>query len=48
MDLAKIFTKKNLEILKLLEKESSHIRYIAEKLKISPAKVHGTIQLFKI
>jgi len=47
MDLAKIFTKKNLEILKLLEKESSHIRYIAEKLKISPAKVHGTIQLFK-
>jgi len=47
MELNKIFTKKNIEILNLLEKESLHIRDIADKLKISPAKVHGTIQLFK-
>jgi len=47
MELNKIFTKKNIEILNLLEQESLHIRDIAEKLKISPAKVHGTIQLFK-
>ncbi len=47
MELPKLFTKKNIEILNLLEKESLHIRDIADKLKISPAKVHGTIQLFK-
>jgi len=47
MDLSKIFTKKNIEILNLLEKESLHIRDIADKLNISPAKVHNTIQLFK-
>ena len=47
MELQKIFTKKNIEILNLLEKESLHIRDIANKLGISPAKVHGTIQLFK-
>jgi len=47
MELNKIFTKKNIEILNLLEKESLHIRDIADKLNISPAKVHGTIQLFK-
>src|SRR3989338_9422940 len=47
MELSKIFTKKNIEILNLLEKESLHIRELAEKLDISPAKVHGTIQLFK-
>ena len=47
MELSKLFTKKNIEILRLLEEESMHIREIAEKLKISPAKVHGTIQLFK-
>jgi len=47
MELNKIFTKKNIEILNLLERGSLHIRDIADKLKISPAKVHGTIQLFK-
>ncbi len=47
MELSKLFTKKNIEILRLLEEESMHIREIAEKLNISPAKVHGTIQLFK-
>jgi adenylosuccinate lyase len=47
MDPTEIFTKKNIEILKLLSKESLHIRDIAAKLDISPAKVHATIQLFK-
>ena len=47
MDLTEIFTKKNLEILNLLTQESVHIRDIATKLNISPAKVHGTIQVFK-
>ncbi len=47
MELGRIFTKKNIEILNLLEKGSLHIRDIAGKLKISPAKVHGAIQLFK-
>jgi len=47
MSLIEIFTKKNIEILKLLSKESLHIRDIASKLDISPAKVHNTIQLFK-
>ncbi|MAE42233.1 hypothetical protein CMO93_00555 [Candidatus Woesearchaeota archaeon] len=47
MELIEIFTKKNIEILKLLSKESLHIRDIAGNLDISPAKVHNTIQLFK-
>ena len=47
MDLSKIFTKKNIEILDLLFRESLHIRDIAEKLSISPAQVHNTIQIFK-
>jgi len=47
MELSLIFTKKNIEILRLLERESLHLREIAEKLRISPAKVHQTIQLFK-
>ena len=47
MGITEIFTKKNIEILRLLSKESLHIREIASKLDISPAKVHSTIQLFK-
>lgn len=47
MDVTGIFTKKNIEILKLLSEESLHIRDIAHKLNISPAKVHSTIQLLK-
>jgi len=47
MEISEIFTKKNIEILRLLSKESLHIRDIASKLDISPAKVHSTIQLFK-
>jgi DNA-binding MarR family transcriptional regulator len=45
--ITEIFTKKNIEILRLLSKESLHIRDIAQNLDISPAKVHATIQLFK-
>ncbi len=47
MDIIRIFTRKNIEILELLSKENLHIRDIAHKLEISPAKVHSTIQLFK-
>ena len=47
MEVTGIFTKKNIEILKLLSKESLHMREIASKLEISPAKVHSTIKLFK-
>src|SRR3989338_7247829 len=47
MEVTGIFTKKNIEILNLLSKESLHMRDIASKLEISPAKVHSTIQLFK-
>lgn len=47
MEISEIFTKKNIEILRLLEKESLHIRDIADRLKCSPAKVHNTIQIFK-
>ena len=42
-----IFTKKNIEILMFLSKESVHIRDIADILHISPGKVHGAVQLFK-
>ena len=47
MELNEIFTKKNIEILKLMFKESLHIRDIAKKLNISPAKVHNSIKVFK-
>ena len=45
--LEKIFTKYNLEILKLVMKAPTHIRSIAESVKCSPAKVHGSVGLFK-
>ena len=47
MGITSIFTKKNIEILDLLSKESLHMRDIAARLGISPAKVHSTIQLFR-
>ncbi|MDA1197152.1 MAG: lyase family protein [Nanoarchaeota archaeon] len=46
MEIEKIFTKQNLRILHILEQGPSHLREIADKLKISPAKVHGAITLF--
>ena len=47
MGITEIFTKKNIEILGLLSNESLHMRDIAARLDISPAKVHSTIQLFR-
>jgi len=47
MNITKIFTKKNLEILKLLKKGGLHLRDIALQIKCSPAKVHDTIKLFE-
>ena len=47
MGITEIFTKKNIEILDLLSKESLHMRDIASRLDISPAKVHSTIKLFR-
>jgi len=47
MNISEVFTKKNIEILRLLSRESLHIRDIANKLDISPAKVHATIKVFK-
>ncbi|MFH1641306.1 MAG: lyase family protein [Nanoarchaeota archaeon] len=47
MELSKLFTKKNILILDILKNESLHIREIADRLSISPAKVHDSIQLFK-
>jgi adenylosuccinate lyase len=47
MEISEIFTKKNIEILKLLFREKHYIREIADKLNISPAKVHNSIQIFK-
>ena len=47
MEITEIFTKKNIEILKLLSEENLHMRDIAKRLSISPAKVHFTIKLFK-
>ena len=46
MEIQKIFTKHNLRILQLLEQGPSHLREIADKLEISPAKVHTAINLF--
>jgi adenylosuccinate lyase len=46
-DLSTIFTKINIQILKLLLHEKLHIREIAERIQCSPAKVHACIQVFK-
>jgi DNA-binding IclR family transcriptional regulator len=42
-----IFTKKNIDILMFLSKNTVHIRDIADMMHISPAKAHGAVQLFK-
>jgi predicted nucleotidyltransferase len=47
MNISNIFTKTNLRILDLIDKEPSHIRDIASKLKISPGKVQQAINLFR-
>ena len=47
MGIENVFTKKNIEIFKLLDKESMHIREIADTLNISPAKVIGAVKTLK-
>ncbi len=47
MNLSEVFTKINLQILKLLSKEQLHIREIADRIDCSPAKVHAGIKVFK-
>ena len=47
MELSEVFTKKNIEILRLLFEENLHIRDIANRLGISPGKVHNSIKIFK-
>ena len=47
MEISKIFTKRNLEVIHVLMKDKLHIRDIAARLRCSPAKVHNSIQLFK-
>lgn len=42
-----LLTRKNIEIINLLKKEDSHLRDIAERLKISPGKVHAAVRLFR-
>src|SRR3990170_3981765 len=47
-DLQKVFTKKNLIILKdLSSKNESYIREISENTDASPAQVHQSIKIFK-
>lgn len=47
-DLSKLFTKKNLLILKeISEKEETYIREISENTGVSPAQVHNTVNLFR-
>lgn len=47
MNINKILTKTNLRIISLIDKESCHIRDIAEKLNISPGKVQQAINIFR-
>ena len=46
-NLSNIFTKINIQIIKLLSKERLHIREIAARLKCSPAKAHACIRVLK-
>lgn len=46
-ELSNIFTKINIQILRLLSTERLYIREIASRLKCSPAKVHTCIKVFK-
>lgn len=47
MNIFKLLTRKNIEVLKLIDKEQLHIRDIADKLGISPGTVHKLIKLLK-
>ncbi len=45
--LYQLFTKKNIEILKIISKKQLCIRDIAASIKCSPGKVHGAVQVFQ-
>ncbi len=47
MNIFNLFTKTNLKILKLIDKEPLHIRELADRLKISPASVHKFAKILK-
>lgn len=47
MNISNIFTKSNLRILESIDKEPDHIRDIADKLKISSAKVQQAVNIFR-
>jgi predicted nucleotidyltransferase len=47
MDILKLLTKTNTDIIQLIDKEDLHIRAIAERLKISPGSVHKLIKIMK-
>ncbi|HLC65379.1 MAG TPA: lyase family protein [Candidatus Nanoarchaeia archaeon] len=46
MEISEIFTKKNIEMLKLLGKEGVHVREIAKRAECSPAHVTNSVKLF--
>lgn len=47
MNIFKLLTKNNIQILKIIDKEPLHIRDIADKLDISPGSVHKFVKLLK-
>jgi predicted nucleotidyltransferase len=46
MELHSLFTKQNLQLLEALDQEESSLRDLAERAKVSPAKVHQASILF--
>lgn len=46
-DVARIFTKTNIQIIRVLSGHRLHIREIAQRIKCSPAKVHAAVQMFR-
>lgn len=47
MNIFRLFTKNNIRIIRLIDKEELHIRDIADRLKISPGSVHKLVKLLK-
>ncbi|MFH1053692.1 MAG: nucleotidyltransferase domain-containing protein [Candidatus Woesearchaeota archaeon] len=47
MNIFQLLTKKNIEILELIDRESLHIRDISDRLNISPGSVHKLIKILR-
>lgn len=47
MNIIRLLTKTNIQIIRIIDKESMHIRDIADELRISPGTVHKLISLLK-